>query len=311
MSLTSRSIGSAALALLVFIAVARLILPSPAEASPILTIRLDTIYVYPGQQNVTVPIYMENLADTVAGFALWMMLDQPDVMKFTGDFDTLGALISGWEFLDVRSLGGQWYDVRVTALANMVPDPYTPGIGYPQTGDVPLIKLTANIFDVPDTTTDRYVVLLWVFSDVNNFQFSDQAGNLIGAYQDTVIDTNWYQCTQWAPPPNDTVCLNWQHVYGPPADSIAIDTLSIARLDTNLIDIISGALVIHPCGDANGTGSVNALDVTSLINLLYKHGAPPVPVEAGDTNGNGVINALDITYLINYLYKHGPAPHYV
>ncbi len=62
------------------------------------------------------------------------------------------------------------------------------------------------------------------------------------------------------------------------------------------------------CGDANGNGTVNALDVTFLINFLYKKGAAPNPLVKGDINGNGVINALDVTYLINFLYKGGPDP---
>ena len=62
------------------------------------------------------------------------------------------------------------------------------------------------------------------------------------------------------------------------------------------------------CGDADGSGVVNALDVTHLINFLYKHGPESVPPEAGDATGNGVTNALDITHLINYLYKQGPQP---
>ncbi len=61
-------------------------------------------------------------------------------------------------------------------------------------------------------------------------------------------------------------------------------------------------------GDANDNGVINALDITFLINYLYKHGAAPFPVTAGDANCNGAVNALDITYLINYLYKHGLAP---
>jgi len=66
----------------------------------------------------------------------------------------------------------------------------------------------------------------------------------------------------------------------------------------------------YVAGDADHSGSVNALDVTRIINYLYKNGAAPNPLEAGDTNGNGVTNALDVTYLINYLYKGGPAPKY-
>ena len=62
------------------------------------------------------------------------------------------------------------------------------------------------------------------------------------------------------------------------------------------------------CGDADGSDAVNLLDITFLINYLYKDGPAPDPIEAGDADGSGTINLLDITYLINYLYKDGPDP---
>ena len=62
------------------------------------------------------------------------------------------------------------------------------------------------------------------------------------------------------------------------------------------------------CGDPDGSKSINILDVTRLINYLYKEGSAPDPLEAGDIDGDGKINILDISYLINYLYKGGPHP---
>lgn len=69
-----------------------------------------------------------------------------------------------------------------------------------------------------------------------------------------------------------------------------------------------------PCdcmpGDANNTGSFNILDVTCLINYLYKGGGAPIPYPlcSGDPNCTCSINILDVTCLINYLYKGGPPP---
>ncbi len=60
-------------------------------------------------------------------------------------------------------------------------------------------------------------------------------------------------------------------------------------------------------GDPNDDGSVNLLDVTFLINYLYKAGPEPI-LYAGDIYSDGVVNLLDIVYLINYLYKDGPPP---
>ncbi len=68
-------------------------------------------------------------------------------------------------------------------------------------------------------------------------------------------------------------------------------------------------MIGHKSGDVNFDGRINALDITYLINFLYKSGPQPRPIlQVGDTNGDGRINALDITRLINFLYKHGPAP---
>jgi len=70
-----------------------------------------------------------------------------------------------------------------------------------------------------------------------------------------------------------------------------------------------GDLCDFVCGDVNKSGVVNALDITYLINFLYKHGAAPDPMDSGDVNKSGTVNALDITYLINFLYKQGSAPN--
>jgi hypothetical protein len=70
----------------------------------------------------------------------------------------------------------------------------------------------------------------------------------------------------------------------------------------------------QPCdctpGNCNGDGTINILDITYLINYLYKGGPAPIPYRlcSGDANCNCTVNILDITYLINFLYKGGPAP---
>lgn len=61
-------------------------------------------------------------------------------------------------------------------------------------------------------------------------------------------------------------------------------------------------------GDANGDCNVNVLDITFLINFIYKHGSSPDAAFEGDIDGNCRVNILDVTYLINSLYKNGPTP---
>jgi len=78
------------------------------------------------------------------------------------------------------------------------------------------------------------------------------------------------------------------------------------QLDSNGNGV--GDVCDYVCGDADGDGSVNILDVTFLINYLYKEGPAPDPLESADVDYSGSINILDVTYLINYLYKDGPEP---
>ncbi|SYZ72152.1 exported hypothetical protein [Candidatus Zixiibacteriota bacterium] len=75
-----------------------------------------------------------------------------------------------------------------------------------------------------------------------------------------------------------------------------------------------GTITVNPAsccvmpGDVNNNGVINILDVSALINFLYKSGpTPPCPAQA-DVNGNGATNILDVSALINFLYKSGPAP---
>ncbi len=373
------------------------ILPSgQAQIYPDLEVWVQNASGAPGQQNAVISVYMKNYTDTVAGVALWLLLDRPDLIVFqtnndtiidtvylrctvwdagickdtifaswywictqwngqlcidsslqlgywscnqhdtlghctdstfipgydwlridtfnvlSGNFDTTGTLLSGWEYVTSRSLGGYGYDIKIVAQANQIAYPYTHGIGYPPNpqDNRPLIKILADVYNVPPGDTDRTVKILVQANQVANFSFSDERGNLIGVITDTIPDTNWYRCQSWGEPPNDTVCMLWEQVYGPPADSFNVQMITVGRLDTTKLSWEDGSLTVLTgiCGDVNNNGHINALDVTYLINYLYKHGATPPILYLANCNGVGTINALDVTYLINYLYKGGADP---
>ena len=65
--------------------------------------------------------------------------------------------------------------------------------------------------------------------------------------------------------------------------------------------------VVNP-GDVNRNGSINIIDVTSLISFTYRDGPRPEPLWVADVNISGTVNILDVTYLVSFLYKEGPAP---
>lgn len=62
------------------------------------------------------------------------------------------------------------------------------------------------------------------------------------------------------------------------------------------------------CGDANGDGGVNISDAVWLINLVFKGGPPPEPLEAGNVNCDENVNIADAVWLVNLIFKGGPEP---
>jgi len=89
---------------------------------------------------------------------------------------------------------------------------------------------------------------------------------------------------------------------------------ALVLISAILIFVIPSASFAGDCGDVNSTGLVDLLDITYLINYLYKGGPEPDcetvygGVFCGDVNNNRLLDLLDITYIINYLYKDGPIP---
>lgn len=62
-------------------------------------------------------------------------------------------------------------------------------------------------------------------------------------------------------------------------------------------------------GDVDNSGGLSILDVTYIINFLYKGGPAPQPhTIVGDANCNGVVNIIDVTYINSHLYYGGPEP---
>lgn len=67
-------------------------------------------------------------------------------------------------------------------------------------------------------------------------------------------------------------------------------------------------------GDMNGDDGVNPLDVTYLVNFVYKNQdarvqPPDCPFVAGDVDCNSIPTPLDVTILVNLVYKsQGPLP---
>ncbi len=268
-----------------------------------LKVRVDSTVGWPNQQDISIPVYMENYTDSVIAFEMWFVLEQPDILQLDEIIDTTGTLISGWNTIITYYLGDNPYNLVVKGLSNSTP-PYTRAIEYPQAGDIPLFKLKADIYDIPDTVTDSTVFIYIVDQMLDYFCFTNPQTQCIGINTTEVVDTDYFDCMIWY----EDVCLAWEQIPGLPADSTDIDTFLVATLDTTRVNIKDGSLAVLLCGDCNADKAINIIDIVDLINYKFKQNPPPERLESADVNHDGVINILDILYMIEFKFNDGPAP---
>jgi len=65
------------------------------------------------------------------------------------------------------------------------------------------------------------------------------------------------------------------------------------------------------CGDVDGSGEIDILDVVYIIDYKYKEGPEPLclPINScADVDNDGDVTMLDVVYIIEYRYKEGPDP---
>ena len=102
-----------------------------------------------------------------------------------------------------------------------------------------------------------------------------------------------------------------------------VDTIAFAILVGDSLSHIQSALqeartaytsLISCCrnyrGNVNNDGAdaTTIVDITYLVNYMFKGGPVPVCWTEADVNGSGTINILDVVYLVNYMFKGGPLP---
>lgn len=235
------------------------------------------------------------------------IIDTTDI--YIGNFDTTGTLISGWDWVQSRSLGGIGQDINIAAMAQKDgtgPDMFIP----PQQGGV-LIKLLADVFNIEDTIEDRTTNILIQHEFIDHFSFSRPNGTSMGIAYRQILDTNMWVCLQWI----EETCVAWERTSTPPYDSIEIVPDSVAYIDTTIVLLTDGSLrVLDPppwiCGDINGdTNGPNIQDLTFFVAYLFGGGAPPPVMEAADVNcSSGNPNIQDLTFFVAYLFSGGGAP---
>ncbi len=258
-----------------------------------------------GWVDITDSVLMDTLSTVVPD-----SIDVITTEAWFGNLDVSGTLCENWESIQSYSIGNIGNNIRIQARANTTVPPYTPGIGYPQLGEIPVIKLLADVFDIPSDWEDRTAEIYIQPDNLDNFLI-DENGDAIGVVTDTIIESACFWCEQWADP-ESTTCWSYMEVpcdtEGVSIDSVwCCDTVIHEYFDTSKVQILHGELRILDgiCGDINCDGIINIFDITYLIAYLYLGGPPPCDLPMADVNGDGVINIFDVIKLIKYIYEGG------
>lgn len=93
---------------------------------------------------------------------------------------------------------------------------------------------------------------------------------------------------------------------------LTIESFNITAMFSNNTSFSNDAIVKiqgHIAGDVNLDGRANILDLTTLIDYLFRGGSKPLVSETSDVNNScGTANIIDLTYYIDFLFRGGPPP---
>jgi len=285
--------------------------PASPAAFPEIILQVNDTTVSPADDRYYLSVFLTNTLQEVAGLEMTIYAGAPGLVRLPDTariettitcldpsdcdpadtaIDTLslsvidmtGSAIALWDFVQARALSP--YTFRMAAVADFpgggAPAPLAVSAGIPHL----LFRIaldreaTASLLD---TLGDRTVA--WIVGAPQT-SFSDPNGNTIGRQE-------------------STICLN-------PPTCDTLDTISYFDPTVNIY--VDGSVTFGPScvrGDINKDDAINAGDIISLVNHVFKGGAsPPCSGSAGDVNCTGAVTAADIIYLVNYVFKLGPLP---
>jgi len=185
----------------------------------------------------------------------------------------------------------------------------TASMNIPITWDNPNVELMdVSVFNTACTTWTKAVNI----DNVNRtavIGLFDTGGDIIESGWDTVVAYLEFESID----PTSAECeliINYDTVFSedPQNQLLFADTSQPSNGFVPVVDFAISEIGNYIPGDFSRNGYLNILDVTDLINYLYKGGPAAYCMDAADVNGDCSVNILDVTYIINYLYKGGPAP---
>jgi len=249
----------------------------PAQSDKVVISLRDTT-AYPGQI-VHLPLKVWNLTDTIEGYQVEYTLDRPDLIAFP---DTI---------------------VFDTAIACV--DPPSCTIMDTTVDTIPLIPLDAN-----GTLTSGWEIL----SGTN-------LGNPTFVRVTAIADFTGDNIPPGIPPVTlDTVLIELVVAVDCHPDTISGVIVNIVpnkfdfsnQLGQLILPVSSqGArvTVLAPvAGDLNYSGSVDAVDLSKMIDCILRSDCPICDAVVTDFTCDGVPDAVDLSFLIDHIFFGGPAP---
>ena len=87
--------------------------------------------------------------------------------------------------------------------------------------------------------------------------------------------------------------------------------LSMYTAATSYVPVLfTGSFSTKPInrGDTNRDFRINILDLTFLVDRIFRGGPAPITIQAGDFNADFTININDLTYVVDFIFRGGPPP---
>lgn len=276
-------------------------LPTAVSAGPRLVVTIpDTVYIadYNGQR---LPIYFDNLFDTVGAFQLTVKSSRPGLVRFGGAQQS-GTLISNFSLMDTYVMNADSSELEI----------YSQAVSYggsnliegfaPQQGGV-LVYIYLNVAEqVSSGVTAKSVISIGSPSG-----FSTPAGASIGAVPVTVWDTTYYQCLSW----DGGSCTDSVKV-DPRVQSfdiIAVAERTVPGLDSSIVWQVGGSARLvpppYPMCDFDVSGDIDIGDLTDFIKCMFLGSGSCGTYIYCDWEEDNSVDIADLTAMIRYLFLGG------
>ncbi len=147
-------------------------------------------------------------------------------------------------------------------------------------------------FQVANTAefNDVYRIIYW---DDLGWIDSDTISRAIAAFNDTTFSISVH-------PPQGTLLSVISQLH---FQAVSVNDTSISEEQT-----IAVQTVLYK-GDSNFDGSLSILDLTYMVNYIFRGGPEPIPVKlSGDWSCDGSTNIIDLTKAVDRIFRGGSLP---